>query len=169
MKIHSKTIEMVPIETIIPNPKNRNIHPPGQIERLAKIIEFSGFREPLIISNRSGFLIAGHGRLQAAKLIGMKEVPVIRQDFDSEAIEYQHMIADNEIARWAKLDTEGIKADLVELDLEFNVDFLGLESIEFLKTDFLDEKDSEKEITEEEVKKSSKIINCPNCGEEICQ
>lgn len=127
-RIEAKNIEMVAIEKIVANPKNRNVHPESQIEALAKIISASGFREPLIISKRSGFLIAGHGRLEAAKKIGMAELPVIRQDFESEAQEYQHMIADNEVARWATLDVQGLRSDLTEFDLDsFEIDMLGID------------------------------------------
>jgi len=85
MEIKSKQIELVPIEKIIPNPKNPNKHPQEQIDRLAKIIDFQGFRVPLIVSNRSGFLVSGHGRLDCAKSLGVKELPVMYQDFENEA------------------------------------------------------------------------------------
>jgi len=78
---------MVPIDQLVENPKNANIHSEEQIQRLAKIIDFQGFRVPLTVSNRSGFVIAGHGRIEAAKVLGMAELPVIFQDFDSEAQE----------------------------------------------------------------------------------
>lgn len=131
MKIRSEEIKMVPIEQIIPNPKNTNKHPPEQLERLKKIVEFQGFREPLVVSNRSGFLVCGHGRLEVAKSLGAKELPVIFQDFENEAMEFAHMTADNEIARWAKLDEELLKEELKTLNLE-DIENLGIFDLSFL-------------------------------------
>jgi len=86
-EVKAKTVEMVDIDSIIINPRNTNKHPPKQIHRLAKLIKHNGFRVPLIVSNRSGFLIAGHGRLEAAKVAGLEMLPIIKQDFSSEAEE----------------------------------------------------------------------------------
>lgn len=55
-------IKNVKIKDITPNPANRNKHPKDQIERLTKIIQSTGFRTPLIVSNRSGYLVSGHLR-----------------------------------------------------------------------------------------------------------
>ena len=76
---------------------------------MVKLIKNTGFRSPLIVSNQSGFLIVGHGRLDAAKSLKMKSVPVIFQDFKNEAEEYAFMCADNAIASWSELDLEKIK------------------------------------------------------------
>lgn len=123
--IRSRKIEMVAIEDVRPNNRNRNKHSEAQIERLAKIIKHQGFRQPLIVSNQSGLLVAGHGRLIAAKRLGMTEVPVVRQDFDSEEQEYQAQVSDNAIAAWAELDLAGINADLPELG-PFDIELLGM-------------------------------------------
>ncbi len=61
--------EMVPLEEIIPNPRNPNQHPDQQIELLAKIIAAQGWRAPITVSTRSGFIVRGHGRFAAAKLL----------------------------------------------------------------------------------------------------
>ena len=116
-KIESNQIVLVPIEKITPNPKNANMHPIEQIQRLEKLIEYQGFRNPLVISNRTGFLIVGHGRLEAATNIGMTKLPVIYQDFISEAQEYAYLVSDNEIARWAELDEAAVVEELKVLEL----------------------------------------------------
>ena len=82
------------------------------------MIEFSGFREPLTISNMSGFLVCGHGRLDAAELLGLEKIPVIYQDFENEAMEYQHLIGENEIARWAELDWQALYDDMAEIEID---------------------------------------------------
>lgn len=126
IKCKAENFKLIPIEQIVPNPKNNNRHSIEQINYLAKLIKAHGFREPLLISNRSGFLIAGHGRLEAAKELGMESIPAIFQDFASEAEEYQHMTADNEIARWAELDYQNIYDTLKEIP-DIDTELLGIE------------------------------------------
>lgn len=121
-------IVWVNIGEIKPNPKNRNLHSEEQIERLSKIIRYQGFRQPVIISKRSGLLVAGHGRLLAAKALGMESVPAIHQEFDSDDQEYAAGISDNSIALWSDLDLFSINEDLSLLDGQnFDLDLLGIE------------------------------------------
>lgn len=125
--------EMVAVDSLIENPRNPNKHPKKQIELLAKIIKNQGWRSPIVVSNRSGFIVKGHGRLQAAKLINCAEVPVDFQDYENEAAEYADLIADNKIAELAELDNESLKELLQEIstfdiDIEltgFDIDSLG--------------------------------------------
>ena len=63
IKIYCSYTELVDIEAVIENPRNPNKHPEKQIKMLAKIIKNQGWRSPIIISNRSGFVVKGHGRL----------------------------------------------------------------------------------------------------------
>jgi ParB-like chromosome segregation protein Spo0J len=63
--------ENADITTLVPNPRNPNMHPQKQIELLAKIIKNQGWRAPITVSNRSGFVVRGHGRLLAAQLLGV--------------------------------------------------------------------------------------------------
>lgn len=128
-KIQAKEITLVNIEEIKENPKNANRHSIEQIERLEKLIQYQKFRNPLVVSNRTGLLIAGHGRLCAAKNLGMEQVPVIYQDFESEAQEYAYLISDNEIARWAELDKHSVYTELESLELE-DIELLGIEDFE---------------------------------------
>ena len=128
MEIRAKEIKMVPIGEIIPNPKNPNKHPKDQIERLSKIVDFQGFRQPLIVSNRSGFIVSGHGRLEMAKEKGVKDLPVMYQDYDSEAQEYADMVSDNEISRWSTPDLGMINAEMIGLGPDFNIDLFGIKN-----------------------------------------
>lgn len=123
--IKANAIELVPIENIQANNANRNIHPPDQVERLKQIIKYQGFRSPLIISNRSQLLVAGHGRLLAARDLGFTHLPCIYQDFDDEDQEFAASVSDNAIASWADLDLAGINADLSSLG-PFDIDLLGI-------------------------------------------
>jgi len=145
MKIESKDIKMVGVDEIKPHPKNSNRHGDDQIQRLSKIIEYSGFRQPLVVSNQSGYLISGHGRLSAAQKLGMKKVPVIYEDFEDETMEYQHLTADNAIASWAGLDFKKINEDFLDFGPELDIDLLGIKDFE------VEPADKAKEATEDEV------------------
>jgi ParB-like chromosome segregation protein Spo0J len=79
---------LIPVSKITPHPKNRNQHSKEQIERLAKILKYQGWRYPIKISNQTGFITSGHGRLYAAIENGWKEVPVNFQDYESDDQEY---------------------------------------------------------------------------------
>lgn len=122
-------ISWVEVEKLKPHPKNNNRHSSEQIERLQKIINYQGFRTPIVVSNFSGFIVAGHARLEAALGLGLKKVPVSYQDFTDEQQEYAHMTADNEIARWAELDWQELKMETKEWDLD--ADLLGIEKFNF--------------------------------------
>lgn len=113
MKVNCAFDKMVPIDELVENPRNPNTHPKKQIDLLAKIIKRQGWRHPITVSNRSGFIVHGHGRLAAAKLLGVESVPVDYQDYDTEAQEWEDLLADNKIAELAELD-ESLAAQLLD-------------------------------------------------------
>ena len=123
MKIDCAYDELVELNKLVPNPKNPNKHTKEQIERLAKIIDFQGQRQPVVVSNRSGFIVKGHGKLEAIKKLGWEKCAVDYQDYESEAQEYADMIADNEIAKWAEQDQQMILEEIPNLDID--TDMLG--------------------------------------------
>ena len=89
-----------------PNPKNPNQHPPEQVKLLGAIIRGQGWRGPITISNRSGLIVRGHGRLMAAQLEDLLEVPVDYQNYASEAEEMADLVADNRIAELSDADAK---------------------------------------------------------------
>ena len=119
-------IEQVELHKLVPHPNNPNTHSDEQIERLSKIISYQGFRSPIVVSNQTGFIIVGHGRLEAAKALDLKTVPVLFQDFKDQAQEYAHMTADNAIGSWSKLDFSQINNDILDLGPELNIELLGI-------------------------------------------
>jgi len=139
---------LVAISELKPHPKNRNTHPKEQIERLAQILKYQGWRYPVKVSTRSGFITAGHGRIEAAKLNGWKEVPVSYQDYESEEQEIADLVADNAIASWSDLDLSGINADIVELGPDFDIDLLGIKDFVLEPADKLDPGCDEDEVPE---------------------
>lgn len=126
MDIKCEFKELVDIVKLVPNPKNPNKHSDKQIDLLQRLIKHQGWRHPIIVSNRSGFVCAGHGRLQAAIKIGLKQVPVDYQDFDSEAQEYQFMVSDNTIQELSELDRTMVNQDVLDFGPDFDLDMLGI-------------------------------------------
>lgn len=112
--------QIVDVAELVPNPKNPNTHPDSQVQLLGRIIRSAGWRQPITVSTRSGFIVKGHGRLAAALLEGMKEVPVDYQAYATEADEYADLVADNRLAELAELDNKmlaDIFAEIEESDL----------------------------------------------------
>ena len=112
--------ELVEVHKLVPHPRNPNIHPLKQIDRLAKIIDYQGQRSPIVICNETGYIIVGHGRLEALKKLGWQKAAVNFQNFDNDAQRFAHMTADNAIAEWAELNLLQVKEEILEL-LAFSV------------------------------------------------
>jgi DNA modification methylase len=142
VKIDCAYDSLVPIEKLVRHPRNNNRHSIEQIEALSKLIKAHGVRHSLVVSNRSGFIVAGHGRLEAALKLGIKELPVDYQDFSSEAEEYQCLTADNEIARWAELDYQNIYDTLKELP-DVDVSLLGIEDFKLPEEEIIPQCDED--------------------------
>ena len=107
-----------------PNPKNPNKHPDEQIERLGAVIRGNGWRNPITVSTRSGLVVKGHGRLLAAQLEELDEVPVDFQDYESEAAELADLTADNRIAELAETDNKLLVEVFAEInagDIDFSL------------------------------------------------
>jgi len=124
--IHCKYDALVNSKKLKNHPKNRNKHGQDQIERLAAMYKYHGIRHPIIVSNQSGLIVAGHGRKLAALRAGIEEFPVEYQDFASQEAEYAFLQADNAVALWAELDIAGINEDLPELGPDFDIAMLGI-------------------------------------------
>lgn len=105
--------ELLDIGKAVPNPKNPNEHPEEQIKLLAKIIKAQGWRQPITISNRSGLIVKGHGRLKAAYLLGCDQVPIDYQNYATEAEEIADLTADNRLAELAEMN-DNMLAELLE-------------------------------------------------------
>lgn len=126
MEINCSHTEIVPISSLKPNPKNPNKHNDQQIKLLAKIMLHQGWRAPIVVSKNSGYIIKGHGRLEAARLNKWSEIPVDMQAYASDQDEYADMVADNEIARLAKTDLSQVLSDVLDFGPDFDFDLLGI-------------------------------------------
>lgn len=120
------TITMVPVGDLKPNPRNPNQHNDDQLERLSKAIVQQGWRNPIVVSNQTGFIVAGHGRFKASQKLGLAQVPVSYQNFENEAQENAHMLADNRLGELAEMDNASLKDLLQELDTgEIDLELTG--------------------------------------------
>lgn len=154
MIIHCKYDSLVNPKDLKNHPKNRNMHGQDQIERLAELYKYHGIRHPIIVSNRSKCIVAGHGRKLAAIRAGIKEVPVVYQDFESNEAEYAFIQADNAIALWAELDMSGINSDIGDLCPDFDINMLGIQdfTIDVAEKDFEGDPDEIPEEVEPQAK-----------------
>jgi len=121
--------EVVATSSLVPNPRNPNTHPDVQIDLLSKVILNQGWRAPITVSTRSGFVVRGHGRLAAAIRLNAELVPIDRQDYADEASEWADLVADNRIAELAEMDAPALKDLLVEMDTgAFDMDLTGFDA-----------------------------------------
>lgn len=114
--VHCAHAAIVDWSTLRPHPRNPNRHPSEQIALLAKNIRALGWRHPVIVSKLSGYIVAGHARIEAAKLLNINAVPVDYQPFANTDEETAYLIADNRIAELAERDNAVLKDLLQELD-----------------------------------------------------
>jgi ParB-like chromosome segregation protein Spo0J len=122
-------VSMEPIGSILPYEKNPRKNATA-IVKLAAILREVGFRQPIVV-DADRVIIAGHTRLEAAKRLGMKEVPVhVATDMSPEQVKAWR-IADNRVGQEAEWDTVLLKLEIGELvDMDFDTDFLGFDEDE---------------------------------------
>lgn len=134
MTIHCSHDQLVPVSDLKPHPKNPNTHSAAQIAALAAVIEGNGWRAPITVSNRSGFITRGHGRLEAAILLGVEQVPVDFQDYASEQDELADMVADNRLSELCEIDQARLVDVLKELQAAgHDIGLAGFTDDEFAK------------------------------------
>jgi DNA modification methylase len=120
-------LEQYPLGQLKPYPNNARTHSPGQIKQIARSIERFGFVNPILV-DATGQIIAGHGRCEAAKRLGLKSVPVVRIEHLSPAEIRAYALADNRLAEKAGWDQEILAIELQGLiDLDFDVELTGFE------------------------------------------
>jgi hypothetical protein len=123
-------MEWAPIANVRPNPKNVRTHSKKQIRQIAASIRKFGFLNPLIVDDEN-VILAGHGRLEGARLEGMAQVPIVRFGHLSEAQKRAYVIADNKIAEQAGWDRELLSIELNEL-----IELLPIEGLDVSITGF---------------------------------
>src|ERR1044071_9356445 len=107
-------LEFWPVDRLIPSPRDARTHSSAQIAEIAGSIRAFGFSNPILVSEE-GDVIAGHGRLAAARQLGLAEVPVIPLRGLSEVQRRQLVLADNRIALNAGWDLDMLRVELKDL------------------------------------------------------
>jgi len=156
---------------LIPYINNSRTHSEQQVQQVAASIKEFGFTNPILIDDESG-IIAGHGRLQAAQLLNLNEVPTITLEGLTDAQKKAYVIADNQLALNAGWDIDSLKLEIENLsELDFDISLLGfdddlLQSI--LDANFEPNFDP---ATEEEQGQLDELdpkwVDCPKCGHEF--
>lgn len=125
MNMHSPAIEMLPVTALRPYSGNARTHSRKQVSQIVDSIRRFGFTNPVLISD-DGEIIAGHGRVMAAKQLGMTTVPSVRLSYLSPEERRAYVLADNKLALNAGWDTEVLAIELQALiDLDFDVSLTG--------------------------------------------
>lgn len=140
MSAQSITVLNIEIEKVIPYPKNAKKHPEKQIRQLAVSIREFGFNQPIVVDKKM-VVIAGHGRLAAAKEMKLEKVPIIMVDLPEDKAK-AYRLADNKLNE-TDWDMALVIEELREMEADF-VDFTGFE-IDLGNID-LDEKDTEVDV-----------------------
>jgi hypothetical protein len=128
--IHTNTLELIEVNRLVPYINNTRTHSEEQILKLRSSIREFGFINPVLIDKDYG-IIAGHGRVEAAKAEGIEKVPCVRVEHLSEAQKKAYMIADNRLAEGAGWDMEMLKIELENLqELNFDIALTGFADFE---------------------------------------
>src|SRR6056297_546521 len=128
--IGARSIAQRPLADLIPYANNARTHSETQVARIAGSIREFGFNNPVLVDGENG-IIAGHGRVLAARQLGLREVPVIELAHLSEAQKRAYILADNRLAEEAGWDRELLALELGELDeLGMDLGEIGFEGAE---------------------------------------
>jgi len=128
VRLLAKESEVWSIDDLIPYARNAKKHPPEQIAQIAASMREFGFTIPVLVAE-DGTIIAGHGRVLAAKEIGLAEVPVVVARGWSDEQRRAYTIADNKLAENAEWDEDLLAIELGELREEgFDVDLIGFDA-----------------------------------------
>lgn len=156
------------IDSLIPYARNSRTHSSEQVAQIAASITEFGFTNPVLVDAK-GNVIAGHGRLQAARLLGMTEVPCVDLSHLSATQRKAYIIADNKLALNAGWDEELLRLEFEELtDLGFDLELTGFNLDEINAMTHEPEFEPATEGEQGKLDKlEPKCVLCPHCGEEF--
>lgn len=170
VRVVVKDLPTIRIDELIPYENNAKIHGPDQIEQLRRSLRQFGFVSPVLIDEDKN-LIAGHGRVEAARAEGMTEVPYVTVSDLTEAQRRAYIIADNRLAEAGVWDAGRLKLELQELQaLEFDTELTGFTMAE-VETIHVSAHESAKpelealDLDDESARhESATQCHCPKCG-----
>jgi ParB-like chromosome segregation protein Spo0J len=151
-KMSNLKILYKPITDLIPYANNSRTHTDDQVLQIASSIKEFGFTNPVLVDDEGG-IVAGHGRVMAAKKLNLKEVPTITLIGLTEAQKKAYIIADNKLALNAGWDDEMLKLEfdaLKELDFDLEITGFDISELNFniANYDILDDENLDKELEE---------------------
>ena len=134
-------MQLISVDKLVPYVNNARTHSPEQILKLRSSLREFGFVNPIII-DKDFNVIAGHGRLMAAKEEGITEVPCVFADFLTDAQKKAYILADNRMALDAGWDEELLKIEIEELqNLGYDLEYTGFDEKELADLFGVDEKE----------------------------
>ena len=122
------------VEDLIPYARNSRTHSDAQVDKIAASIKEFSFLNPVITDGDNG-IVAGHGRIMAAKKLGMESVPVIEAKHLTEAQRRAYVIADNRLAEIADWDQDILKVELDDISQDIDLEILGFDVFDDKKPD----------------------------------
>lgn len=150
-------LELRPIAELKPYEENARIHSPQQIEKLRASLREFGFVSPVLIDS-GGSVIAGHGRIEAAKLENITEAPCVLVEHLSEAQCRAYVLADNRLAELASWDMETVESELLFLhESGFDIELTGFETELLIAAEPVVEDDCDLEPPVEPIAKAGNI------------
>jgi ParB-like chromosome segregation protein Spo0J len=161
--------EIKKVSDLIPYVNNSRTHSDEQATQIASSIKEFGFTNPVLI-DESGGLIAGHGRLMAAKKLDLKEVPCIVLSGLTEAQKKAYIIADNQLPQNAGWDLDKLKLEIDTLsEMDFDIDLLGFDDdfLSIMETDVVDLGMTPEEKLDNYLNGDTKIIRLAYSEEEV--
>ena len=168
-----KTMNMViknrPVADLIPYARNARQHSDAQVAQIAASIREFGFLNPVIVDGDNG-IIAGHGRVMAARKLGMESVPTVEAAHLTEAQKRAYILADNKLALNAEWDTELLRIELGDIDASgFELDKIGfnVDELSWLISGTPDFEPGTEEDQGKLDELAPKMVCCPECGHEF--
>jgi len=125
-------LEQVAVESLIPYARNARKHSDEQVAQIAASIREFGFNAPVLVDGENG-IIAGHGRVLAARKLGLKEVPCVRLLHLTDTQRRAYVLADNKLALNAEWDEEMLELELSDLrEIDYDISLTGFNESENL-------------------------------------
>lgn len=161
-------IEFKSTDELMPYAKNARMHSEEQILQIASSIKEFGFTNPVLVDGNNG-IIAGHGRVMAARKLGIESIPTIKLSHLTDKQKKAYIIADNKIALNSSWDEDLLKLELNDLsDDNFDLNLIGFDELELANL-FDDGIRDNQESSAKEINTDDYEMNCtcPKCGFEF--
>lgn len=152
-------VEYLPVDQLRPYENNAKLHPAEQIEQIKKSITEFGFNDPIAIWGGENTIVEGHGRVIAARELGIAEVPVIRLDELSDEQRKAYGLVHNKLTMNSGFDMDLLSLEIEDLDIP--MEQFGFEKLVDFDAEALDS--LFKDAPEKEPK--DETVTCPHCGE----